>query len=147
MDLPPAKYLQLFSLSEVLERAIAGNLILDLGCCFGQDLRPLASDGAPTGNIYATVFSKELWHLGFELFNGHNKMKAKLIQANIFDVNDELERLKGTVDVIIANQFLHLFNWEGQLRAMKKIVELSKPQSMAVGYQRALVPRMEVERP
>ena len=119
---------------------------MDLGCGFGQDLRLLAADGASTGNMYGSDISRELWDLGFELFNDRDKMMAKFIQANILDTGSGLGQLEGMVDVIIANQFIHLFDWEGQVAVLKKIVELSKPGTILIGYQRAQVPPRELKR-
>ena len=132
---------------EVLARVQAGDIVLDLGCCFGQDLRLLAAEGASTRNMYACDISSELWDLGFELFNDREKMDAKFIQADIFDTGSGLEQLKGLIDIVVANQFLHLFDWERQVSAMKRIVEFSKPGSILIGYQRAQVPPKEMERP
>lgn len=97
--------------------------------------------------MYASDISGELWQLGFELFNDREKMVAEFIQADIFDTHSSLEKLSGRIDIIIVNQFLHLFDWEGQIAAMKTIVKLSKPGSIVVGYQRAQVPSQEVRRP
>ena len=133
--------------AEILTRTQSGDVLLDLGCCFGQDLRLLASDGAPLRNVYASDISNELWNLGFELFKDRDKMPAKFIQANILDPESDLGQLKGRVDLIIANQFLHLFDWNGQIMAMKKIVELSRPGSCVVGYQRSQMPAKVVPGP
>lgn len=120
--------------------------MLDLGCGFGQDLRLLAADGISPLNMYASDISRELWDLGFELFNDRDKMVAKFIQANILEIDNALGQLNGMVDIVIANQFIHLFDWEGQLLVLKRIVQLSKPGSTLIGYQRAQVPPMEFER-
>ncbi len=97
--------------------------------------------------MYASDISSELWYLGFDLFNDREKMVAKFIQADIFDIDSSLRHLHGHIDIIIVNQFLHLFNWEGQVAAMKIIVKLSKPGSILVGYQRAQEPSKEIQRP
>ena len=97
--------------------------------------------------MYASDISGELWQVGFELFNDREKMVTEFIQADIFDTHSSLEKLSGRIDIIIVNQFLHLFNWEGQIAAMKTVVKLSKPGSIVVGYQRAQVPSQEVRRP
>ncbi len=132
---------------EVLARAQAGDTVLDLGCGFGQDLRLLAADGVSPRNMYASDISSELWDLGFELFKDRHKMASNFIQANILETDPSLEHLTGMVDIIIANQFIHLFDWEGQVSVLKTIVQLSKPGSILIGYQRAQVPPREIERP
>ena len=131
----------------ILARAQAGANVLDLGCCFGQDLRLLAADGAPTQIMYASDLKEELWRLGFELFRDREKMCAKFIQADIFDPNSDLVPLYGQMDIIIASQFLHLFDWERQVLAIKRVVDLSKVGSVLVGYQRGQVQAQEVMRP
>lgn len=51
-----------------LARVQAGACVPKLGCGFGQELRQLAFNGAPTQKTYAIDLSQELWDLGFELF-------------------------------------------------------------------------------
>ena len=131
----------------ILSRAQTGATVLDLGCCFGQDLRLLAADGAPTRNMYASDISKELWQLGFKLFRDQEKMNAKFLQANVLDQNSDLEQLNGKTDIIIVRQFLHLFDWGRQIYILKKIVRFSKIGSMIVGYQRGQVHALTVTRP
>lgn len=106
----------------------------------------MAADGVSPRNLYASDISRELWDLGFELFKDRDKMVAKFIQADILDTGSGLGQLTGMFDVIIANQFFHLFDWEGQVSVMKRIVELSKPGTILIGYQRAQVPPRELER-
>ena len=130
-----------------MERLRTGDTVLDIGCCLGQDLRLLAADGALTQNMYASDINSQLWNLGFELFKDREKMLAKFIQADIFDANSSLAQLDGRIDIIIANQFFHLFDWEGQVAAMKKVVGFSKPGSVLIGYQRAQTPPREIETP
>lgn len=129
-----------------MARAQAGDRVLDLGCGFGQNLRLLAADGACPQNFYASNIKKEL-DLGFDLFNDRDKMVANFIQANILDTNSGLGQLNGTVDVIIANQFIHLFDWEAQVLILRMVVQLSKPRTILIGYQRAQVPPRSSERP
>ena len=132
---------------EILRVARGKATILDMGCCFGQDLRLLASNQVPTDKMYATDVNKELWDLGFELFKDREKMHATFIQADVFDLHSNLARLDGCVDIILACQFLHLFDWESQLTAMKRIVRLSRPGCIVVGYQRGQVQAQECVRP
>ena len=132
---------------EILRVAHEDATILDLGCCFGQDLRVLAADQVPTHRMYAMDIKRELWDLGLELFRDREKMHATFIQADIFDQQSDLQKLDGRVDIILACQFLHLFDWEKQLGAMKRIVKLSRPGSMVIGYQRAQVIAQECARP
>jgi hypothetical protein len=42
---------------EVLERVKKGEKFMNLGCCFGQEIRQLVHDGAPSVNTYGS----DLW--------------------------------------------------------------------------------------
>ena len=94
----------------IVDRARSGATVLDLGCCFGQDLRLLAANGVSPEYMYASHISSELWELGFDLFRDKAKMTAQFIQTNIFDTASHLKLLNGRIDIIIACQFLHLFS-------------------------------------
>ncbi|KAJ5247774.1 hypothetical protein N7468_002757 [Penicillium chermesinum] len=137
------------SVLEVARRPHAN--ILDLGCGLGQDLRLLAAHGVPTERMWALDIEAQLWNLGFELFRDQGRMHAGFIQAD-FQTTDlcdtsPLGALTGKVDLIMASQFLHLFDWEGQLAASKKIVGLSKPGTMLVGFQQGREQAREYIRP
>lgn len=107
----------------------------------------MAADGVSTQNMYGTDISTELWNLGFDLFRDKDKMEAKFTQADILDSKSDLQQLNGRMDIMIACQFLHLFDWEGQVKAMKRIVEFSRPGSVVIGYQRGQVKAQEFARP
>ncbi|KAJ5997502.1 hypothetical protein N7522_009162 [Penicillium canescens] len=112
--------------------------ILDLGCGLGQDLRLLATHGVSTERMWALDREAHLWGLGYELFRDHSRMRATFIHADFLQGSIEDERfelLRGQVDLVLASQFLHLFDWDSQLAACKKIVGLSKPGTMLVGFQ------------
>ncbi|KAJ7485682.1 hypothetical protein FB451DRAFT_1230723 [Mycena latifolia] len=51
-----------------LGREREGAILLDLGCCFGTDIRQAASDGFPVKNLIASDLHPEFWKLGHELF-------------------------------------------------------------------------------
>lgn len=119
----------------MLERIADGGTVLDLGCCFGQDLRQLATDGAPSTNMYASDLHGELWEIGYDLFRDRETMKGQFIQADILDENSRLSELTRKIDVFIICQFLHIFSWDDQVKICKKIVNMSRPGSMIIGYQ------------
>jgi len=122
----------------VLARLKTGNEnFLDLGCCFGQELRKLAADGAPPERLYGTDLRPEFFDLGYKLFRDKDTLKSRFIAADIFDPKSELHELDGKIDVIYAGSFLHLFDYKGQFDACKAIVNLlrDKKDSMLLGRQ------------
>lgn len=133
--------------SQLVARTKTGATVLDLGCCFGQDLRRLVADGGSMDNMYASDLSRELWDIGFDLFRDRDRMKARFIQADIFDQNSELVDFKGRFDIILVCQFLHLFSLQQQLEAIKKIIGFSKAGTVLIGYQIGRVEAIEESRP
>lgn len=47
--------------------------LLDLGCCWGQDLRKLAFDGVPVTSLHGADLRPDLMAVGFDLFRGRNR--------------------------------------------------------------------------
>lgn len=122
---------------------------LDLGCCFGQDLRALAAEGVKGENLVGVELHGEFHDLGHKLFRDGDEARAlgaDLIAADLFDLlksdGDEgtaaaLHPLLGRIDVLQASAFLHLFPWEKQVDAGSAIVKLMKLGSgaLVVGTQ------------
>jgi hypothetical protein len=115
---------------------------LDLGCCFGQDLRALAADGVPGERLVGVELHGEFHDLGHKLFRDERTLGAMLVAADVFDVLSEggapaLRPLIAAVDVLQASAFLHLFTWERQVDAGVAIIKLMKdePGVMVVGTQ------------
>ncbi|KAL2075804.1 hypothetical protein VTL71DRAFT_747 [Oculimacula yallundae] len=94
--------------------------LLDLGCCFGQDIRKLIHDG-----------------LGFDCFLDRGKIGATFLIANIFDLESPLKALEGKMSVVSTGLFLHQFNIDEQRVACERIVALLKPEkgALVVGQQ------------
>lgn len=123
---------------EVLQRMKSGSQIyLDLGCCFGQDIRRLVSDGAPSKNCYGSDLRLDFMSLGYNLFLDKDKLESKFIQGDVFDPDSELKTLDGNVDIIHAASFFHLFGLEEQKQVARRIVKLLKPRqgSLVLGRQ------------
>ena len=165
--------------------------VVDLGTCFGQDLRLLASRGVPTENMWALDRDPKLWKLGYELFRDAGRFHAQFIQADFIEGAEEealsyglpagpmctsmgdlaaeghptagsppsdsvaasalrpasLEPLRCRCDVIIANQFIHLFTLPQQTVACIRITKLSRPGTILVGYQQGRKTARAYERP
>ena len=91
-----------------------------------QNLRHLVTDGAPPKNTYASDWASICTMTGKSWWQTLYRPSFSILTLG-------LEKLKGCIDIIIENQFLHLFDWKGQIAAMKTIVKLSKARSMSSG--------------
>lgn len=123
--------------NEVLQRIKDGEQYLDIGCCMGQDIRKLVYDGAPSGKMFASDLKSQFWDVGYELFLDKSSLNVTFIEADIFDEQSGLRQLAGKLDVVHAASFFHLFDWDGQVAAAKKIVSLFRPESnsLLIGRQ------------
>jgi len=123
---------------EILERLKSGNeTFLDLGCCFGQEVRRLVADGAPSEKIYASDLRPEFFELGYTLFKDRETLKSKFIAADVFDSESGLKELDGKIDIVYVGSFLHLFGYAQQVEVAVRIVKLLKYKvgSLVVGRQ------------
>ena len=112
--------------------------LLDLGCCFAQDIRKLAYDGVPTENLYACDLEQEFLDLGYDLFRDKSTMKAHFFTANAIGEDAELDKLQGKIDFVYAASFLHLFAWDDQLEICKRIIKTLKPKKGSLVFGRQL---------
>lgn len=124
--------------AEVLERVKKGDQFLDVGCCFGQDIRRLVFDGAPVENVHGSDLLQAFLELGYDLFLDHDKLpRSTFFAADIFAPTSPLDELAGNVDMIHAASFFHLFGYEDSQTVAKKFVAIlrKKPGSMVLGRQ------------
>ena len=124
------------SYAEIIERLKRGETLLDLGCCFGQEIRKLVSDGAPSEHTYGADLHGEFIDAGYELFQDKGKLKTKFMTADILDRTSEFNTLDGKLDMIWAGSFFHLFGWDDQIKVAKRLVELLKPRKGSVVFGR-----------
>ncbi|KAH7092206.1 hypothetical protein FB567DRAFT_614085 [Paraphoma chrysanthemicola] len=122
--------------SEVLERVKNGEQYLDIGCCMGQDVRKLISDGAPPENVFASDVKKEFWDIGQDLFLDKDSLNVKFISADALDPDSDLKELDGKLNLVLAHSFFHLFSWDDQVKAAKRVVQLLKPEPGAMVFGR-----------
>ena len=120
----------------ILHKLRSGASFLDVGCFIGQDIRRLVADGAPSERLYAVDVVSH-WDLGFEMYRDRDRFSSThFIEADIMFPTAELNALKGTVDVISITHVLHQWDWADQVRAVKRLVELSSGQgALVVGFQ------------
>ncbi|KAN0087679.1 hypothetical protein V8E55_006300 [Tylopilus felleus] len=136
-----------------LGRERKGALLLDMGCCFGNDARKVALDGFPVDQIVASDLRQELWDIGHLLFHsspqsfpatfvagnaidpaflspfpGGAELPAEVNLANIRTLND----LRGKVSVIWAASFFHLFSERNQRQLAHAFGSLLSPESGSI---------------
>ncbi|GAB7327547.1 hypothetical protein MBLNU13_g11411t2 [Cladosporium sp. NU13] len=119
---------------EIIQRVVQGQVLADIGCFIGHDLRHLVNDGAPARNLYGFDII-DFWDLGFEMFQDRDRFKAHFVQADIMAADSKLAEFKGKLDITYIAQVLHQWNWDGQIEACKRLTSLSKPGSLIVGNQ------------
>lgn len=134
--------------AEVLKRVKNGDKYLDLGCCFGQDIRKLVFDGAPAENIFGTELEQGFIDSGYDLFNDKNKLQATFAVGDFFE-SETAGLKKASFDIIHASQFFHLFSWDEQVEAMTKALLLlnTVPGSMMFGYMAIFHEAKEIDHP
>ena len=113
--------------------------MLDLGCCFGHDIRKLILDGAPASHLYGIDIDPAFIELGYDLFLDRESLKSTFTTADMFlpPSKELISLLGGGVDIIYAASFFNLFNWEQEIHLAKNIIKLMKPVkgSMILGRQ------------
>ena len=112
--------------------------LLDLGCCFAQDVRKLVADGAPSENIYGADLYGEFMELGYELFRDRKTLKSTFFPTDILNDRDLLLRgLDGEMDIVYLGLFLHHFDFETCVKVCVRVTKLLKPKpgSLVMGVQ------------
>ena len=122
---------------EVLHRVCAGETFLDLGCCFGQDIRKLVHDGAPSENILGVDTESRFLELGYELFGDREKLKARFYTQDVFD-ESFLAEWRSKIDIIFLGSFLHLFSFEQQKVVIAQLAKLLRKRKDALVFGRHL---------
>ncbi|KAK9770543.1 hypothetical protein SCAR479_12814 [Seiridium cardinale] len=122
---------------EVLRRVRGGDILLDLGCCFGQDIRKFAADGAPSKNMLGVDSEDRYIELGYELFKDRGTLQSKFYTQSVFD-EDFLPEWCGRVDIIYVGSFLHLFNFEKQQEILAQLVRVLRKRPGAMVFGRHL---------
>ncbi|KAI0707592.1 hypothetical protein C8Q76DRAFT_799936 [Earliella scabrosa] len=135
-----------------------GAILLDVGCCFGNDLRKAIMDGYPKEGALAFDLRPEFWELGHKLFRSTTEtFPVPFIRGDVFNpvhleimppcssAPDQpiprlssltsLNPLRGHISVIHASAFFHLFSEEKQFHLAQALAGLLSPRpgSMIIG--------------
>ncbi|EIW76347.1 hypothetical protein CONPUDRAFT_130924 [Coniophora puteana RWD-64-598 SS2] len=155
----PAAYAHVLKLG----RERPGAILIDAGCCFGNDARKPVLDGFPAENVVAFDLHQEFWDLGHELFKSNPQtFPAKFIAGDVFDdamlsLPDtstpppssrpkdlssitSVNPLRGHVSAIHASAFFHLFSKEKQADLASRLAGLlsAEPGSIIFGAHAGL---------
>ncbi|KAI0719150.1 hypothetical protein C8T65DRAFT_61873 [Cerioporus squamosus] len=143
-----------------LGRERSDAILLDIGCCFGNDVRKAVADGFPVHNVVATDIHPEFWEFGHKLFNSTQEtFPARFFAGDVFDpahldlappftsppattrpelsALTSLNPLRGHVSAIHISAVFHLFSEEEQVQLAHKIAGLLSPEpgSIIFGLQ------------
>ena len=134
----------------LIPRLQSSQTLLDLGSCFGQDIRALVAAGAPAQNLYGADLRPEYTQLGYDLFKDRDRLEATFFSGNIFadqegtDVDPDdgktengFAPLRGKLDIIHAASFFHLFSLNEQRALARRLIALLRPLpgSLVIGRQ------------
>ena len=125
----------------------AGQKLLDVGCCFGQDMRKLIVDGAPAENLFGLDKERGFIDLGYDLFGDRGTLRSHMVVADAADATADLSALEGKIDIIFLSSFLHLWDWKGQVTVAKRLVALCAPKKGTLLVGRQLGTTVPVEFP
>ncbi|KAH9481459.1 Methyltransferase ausD [Psilocybe cubensis] len=121
-------------------------ILLDLGCCFGNDSRKAMIDGWPIENIVASDLRQEFWECGHELFKSTPaSFPVAFIAGDVFDSSmldmesdtqadpdsirplrnlTSLSPLKHKVSAIHVSALFHLFDEDHQRDLAHRLASL-----------------------
>lgn len=103
------------------------SLLLDLGCCVAQELRDLANRGVNSSNLYGTDLNHRFLETSYELFKDKGAFHGQLVAADIFSpllFQKEFLGWENKFSIVHAGLFLHLFDWEKQVKVCCSIVKM-----------------------
>ncbi|OGM47643.1 hypothetical protein ABOM_004312 [Aspergillus bombycis] len=110
--------------ARVVELLKSGALFIDLGCGVGQDIRRLVYDGVPGQNLIGLDLYGGFVDLGFELFRDKQSLGASFLIQSFFHDTVPLQQLMGQISVINSGYFMHLWDWDAQIRIGRRMMEL-----------------------
>ncbi|KAF9817464.1 hypothetical protein IEO21_03421 [Rhodonia placenta] len=127
-----------------------GAIFMDIGCCFGNDVRKAVADGFPVQNAIASDLHPEFWDLGHKLFNttpatfpvpfvAGDALSATFLPptpplvalptspAPALASVTTLGQLLGHVSSVHASSFFHLFDEAHQAQLARALAGLLSP--------------------
>ncbi|TFK40028.1 hypothetical protein BDQ12DRAFT_680236 [Crucibulum laeve] len=128
-----------------MPRKYEGAIFLDIGCCFGTDIRKAVADGWSVENVIGSDLRKEFWEYGHDLFKSSpTSFPAAFVGGDAFELISprppfytepetsrpnlqdlsSLTPLQGHISAIHASFFFHLFSEEKQSELACRVATL-----------------------
>ncbi|KAJ5784974.1 uncharacterized protein N7503_010186 [Penicillium pulvis] len=111
----------------MVEETKSGHMVLDLGCGLGQDIRRLVWDGAPEKSIVGLDLHHAFIALGYELFKDEGTLDTSFLCQDFWEDTPEISSLAKNIKIINSGYFMHLWDWDTQLKAAKRMIQLVSP--------------------
>jgi len=90
--------------------------LLNASCRFGQNIRKLVVDGAPSEDIHGLEINSKFIDLGYDFFRGQGKLRSSFIISDILGDSEQLAPSTGKIDILVAIKLMHFWNWEAGSR-------------------------------
>ncbi|CAL1715527.1 unnamed protein product [Somion occarium] len=114
-----------------LGRERPGALFIDLGCCFGNDVRKAVADGFPVQQALASDLRPGFWEVGHQLFKDTKEtFPVPFIPGDVFDikfVSDEPGKVETTTELPPLSSLINLTPLLGCLFTSRKKSPRSSP--------------------
>ncbi|KAJ2903744.1 hypothetical protein MKZ38_009396 [Zalerion maritima] len=127
-----------FAYEEILESCSPDNLLVDVGCCMGTDIRKLILDGYPSKCIVGLDIETRFLHLGRILYNeSESSPVAQFRQADMLhpEFANTYYDLKDKFQFVHTANVIHLFDIRGQEIFFRNLLYLVKPGGTVWGRQ------------
>lgn len=89
------------------------------------------------GVLSTDVFGLDIvnhWDRGFDMFRDHEEFHAHCIESDVLHPHTSLKELNGTMKIfILVTYVLQQRTWEGQVMAVKSLVDLSRVGALVIG--------------
>ena len=138
----PPRLSQLPVYQILLDKLRSGDIFLDAGCCFGQEIRYLVQAGVSSSQMYGFDLEQKFIELGYERFQDRDKLHAKFVSGDLLAEpgtakSGGLGTLFEKMDIVFASSLLHFWDWDEMLLAAIRLVSFTrnKTGSMVVGRQ------------
>jgi len=121
--------------AEIIKDA-ENKLYLDLGCCFGMEMRQLIVDGVKPQNIVGVDIEPKFIEGGFAIFEDKDKLDDRFIIASFLDnsfVDLILKKFGGPVDVIYAGSVIQLLTEKEIVKLVSNVFALLKDGGTFLG--------------